>query len=175
MAASFDDDQVRAQAVDLMGQLDISATQRVTLQERLDAFLAHPEFVEARQDVGVQAVGVYRWGEGGMVVKILRGDGTLRFAGDDRVHRFEIEATSIGAQVGGSANWGVVVALGLPSKRAISGTYGGSVTTATALEETAGTFRMVHKNSGHTVYFVGIAAGLSANAAESKLVLALED
>lgn len=173
ITARYDAAGIRQAVDELSGKLSISPTQKVELREKLDAFLASEKFTGVMAGNGVQAVGVYRAGEGGLVVKIARGDGTIRFAGVGGERAFELESTSIGAQVGGSATWGVVLATGLPALEQIDGTYTGAVASATAIEETAGAVRMIHKRDRHELYFVGVAAGLSANAGEGKLVFAL--
>lgn len=169
----YDAAAIRQQVDELVGTIAISPTHRVELVERLDAFLASPKFAAVHASAGVQAVGVYRLGEGGVVVKIARGDGTMRFAGVPGNHEFELRYTSVGAQVGGSASWGVVLATGLRSLDQVDGTYNGAVASATAIEESAGAVRMSHKRDHHNLYLVGIGAGLSANAAEAQLVFAL--
>jgi len=173
ISARLDAATIRTNVQELSTRLSISATQRVELREKLDALLASPDFAAVLAHTGVQAVGVYRYGEGGLVVKIARGDGTIRFAGIEADRSFELESTSIGAQVGGSASWGVVLASGLPAVEQIDGTYRGAVASATAIEQSTGALRMTHRSAGHTLYFVGVAAGLSANAGENKLVFAL--
>jgi hypothetical protein len=173
LAARYDAAAIRQQVDELSSKLAISPTQKVELLEKLDKLLASPEFAAVLARSGVQAVGVYRAGEGGLVVKIARGSGTVRFAGVPGDRAFEIESTSIGAQVGGSASWGAVLGVGLPALEQVDGTYTGSVASATAIEESAGAVRMVHKRDRHELYFVGIGAGLSANAGEGKLVFAL--
>lgn len=173
IAGHFDAAAIRQQVNELTGKLSISPTQKVELDEKLETFLASKDFAGVLARSGVQGVGVYRSGEGGLVVKIARGNGTMRFAGIAGERSFELESTSIGAQVGGSASWGVVLATGLPALEQVDGTYTGSVASATAIEESAGAVRMVHKRDKHELYFVGIGAGLSANAGESKLVFAL--
>ena len=173
ITARYDQAAIRKQVDELGNTLGISATQRAELREKLDALLASAKFAAILARQGVQGVGVYRSGEGGLVVKIARGDGTIRFAGLANDRTFEIKSTSVGAQVGGSASWGVVLATGLPAVESIDGTYTGEVASATAIEQSAGATRMIHKRDRHELYFVGVAAGLSANAGESKLVFAL--
>lgn len=166
--------QIRGEVEDLLRGLDLSPTRRVELLDRLDAFLASREFADAVQRAPVRAVGVYHWGESGVVVKIARGDGSVRFVGDEQTRRIRLKYTSLGAQIGGSASWGVLLATGLPTLAALEGTYVGEIRSATALGESTGTLRMAHRRSGHRVYFVGVAAGLSANAADSEMVLAFD-
>lgn len=173
ISGRFDDAAIRAQVDDLSGKLSIDGPEQVVLREKLAALLEQPAFVAAMRERGVQAVGVYHWGEGGLVVKLARGSGTIRFAGVAGERSFDLEYTSIGAQVGGSASWGVVLALGLSSVEAIEGSYTGDVASATAIDQSAGVMRLDHQ--GRSLYFVGVAEGLSANAGGGKMVLALRD
>lgn len=172
--AAYTTSQIRPEIEGLLQSRDIDAVRRVELLERLDAFLASADFVAASQRTPVRAVGVYHWAEGGVVVKIARGDGSVRFVGEPSAHRIRLKYTSVGAQIGGSASWGVLLAMSLPDLAALEGTYVGEVRSATALDESAGTLRMVHRTRGHRVDFVGVAAGLSADAGESELVIAFE-
>lgn len=173
MTARYDAEAIRKHVAELSTKLAIDGPAQVELREKLDKLLADPTFVGEMNERGVQAVGVYRWGEGGLVVKIARGDGTVRFAGESTDRRFDLEYTSVGAQVGGSASWGVVLALGLPSIEGFEGSFTGDVANATAIDESAGTFTLT-KGERH-LWFVGVAEGLSANAGEGKLTLALRD
>jgi hypothetical protein len=173
LSSRYDADAIRTQVAELSSKLAIDGPARVELREKLDALLANPSFLAEMSGRGVQAVGIYRWGEGGLVVKIARGDGTVRFAGQARDRHFDLEYASVGAQVGGSASWGVVLGLGLPSVEGIEGSFTGDVASATAIDENAGTFTLSHGD--RQLWFVGVAEGLSANAGEGKLKLALRD
>ena len=55
----------------------------------------------------------------------------------------------------------------------IQGTTG-EVRSATAIDASAGILRMVHRTHGDRVYFIGVAAGLSADAGESEMVIAFD-
>lgn len=169
----FDAAAIRTHVEALSGKLSIDGPEQVVLREKLDGLLAQPAFVTAMHDRGVQAVGVYHWGEGGLVVKLARGSGTVRFAGVPGDRGIELEYTSVGAQIGGSASWGVVLALGLSSVEAIEGSYTGDVASATAIDQSTGVLRLDHQ--GRSLYFVGVAEGLSANAGGGKMVLALRN
>ncbi len=173
LAERFDAAAIRTQVEQLSSKLDIDGPAQVELREKLDALLHDEGFTKELETRGVQAVGVYRWGEGGLVVKIARGDGTVRFAGAPGERRFDLELTSVGAQIGGSASWGVVLALGLPSVEGIEGTFKGDVASATAIDESTGAIELSHGE--RRLFFVGVAEGLSANAGGAKLTLALRE
>lgn len=172
--AAYTTPQIRSEVEDLLRGLTIDATRRVELLERLDTFLAGDEFVGQSQHAPVRAVGVYHWAEGGVVVKIARGDGRVRFIDAPAAHRIRLKYTSVGAQIGGSSSWGVLLATNLPDLAALEGTYVGEVRSATAIDASAGILRMVHRTHGDRVYFIGVAAGLSADAGESEMVIAFD-
>lgn len=173
---AFTADEIRRTVNELLSTTSsgIDALQRTELRERLDAFLSGEAFAAATRRTPVKAVGLYRFGEGGVVVKIARGEGDLRFVADPKTHHFRLKYTSIGAQVGGSISRGVLLALGAPTVSALEGTYVGEIRSATALDRTTGAPSFVHRTSGHRLCFIGVATGLSANVGESELVLAFD-
>jgi hypothetical protein len=162
--AKFDDATIRAEAAALADRLSIDRVQRTELLARLDDVLASPAFVSESARAPVRAVGVYRQGEGGLVVKVGRGDGLIRTADAQGGEPFVIDSLGAGAVVGGSARWGIVLALGLDRAADLEGKYAGVVKSATALDESVGAVRMKHRQRSHTLWFVGVAEGLSANA-----------
>lgn len=136
---------------------------------RLDELLADEDFKAASANAPVRAVGVYRYGAGGFVVKLGRGDGRIRVVGSDADQPFVIDLRGAGAMVGGSASWGVVLALGLGRAADLEGKYAGAGATATALDESTGAMRMDHRTYAHELWLVGIGEGLSANAGHEGL------
>jgi len=173
--ARFSIEEVRVKANTLTKQMEFPAVRRAEIEERLDRLLDHDEFRRVMEERGVGAVGAYRLGEGGAVVKVTDGDGILAVPGGEETRRFEFKSTSFGAVVGGSAGWGVVLLVGLDGAAAAAGKYRGSVKGATALEESGGVAKFDHETAGHSIYFVGTSAGLSANAGKAKLTFAYED
>jgi hypothetical protein len=173
--ARFTVDEVRAKADALAKQMEFPAVRRAEIEEKLDKLLGHEDFRGAMERRGIGAVGAYRLGEGGAVVKVTDGDGMLAVAGVETTRKFEFKSTSFGAVVGGSAGWGVVLFVGLDGADSAPGKYRGSVKGATAIDESGGVSKFDHEAAGHSIYFVGTATGLSANAGKAKLTLAYED
>lgn len=173
--ARFLIDELRAKASTLTKQMDFPAVRRAEIEERLAKLLDSDEFREVMEERGVGAVGAYRLGEGGAVVKVMDGDGVLAVRGAEQTRRFEFKATSFGAVVGGSASWGVVLLVGLDEAESAAGKYRGSVKGATALDESEGVARYDHETAGHSIYFIGTSAGLSANAGKAKLTFSYAD
>jgi hypothetical protein len=167
--ASFDAAQIREHAATLADDLDIDRVQRSDLLARLDDLLADEDFKAESERDPVRAVGVYHWGQGGFVVKFGRGEGRIRMASSGLEQPFVIDLRGAGAMVGGSASWGIVLALGLDTAAALEGKYAGTEASATALDETAGAVRMKHRNRDHELWFIGVAEGLSANAGAESL------
>lgn len=173
--ARFTVDQVRAQADTLTKQMEFPAVRRAEIEQRLDDVLGHDELRATLERRGIGAVGAYRLGEGGAVVKVTDGDGILALPGSETTRKFAFKSTSFGAVVGGSAGWGVVLFVGLDGADEAAGKYRGSVKGATALDESSGVSKFDHETAGHSIYFVGTATGLSANAGKAKLTFAYED
>lgn len=162
--ASLDDAQIRQSAAELADDLDIDGAQRSELMTKLDTLLADDTFEAERGRDPVRAIGVYRYGAGGFVVKVGRGDGRIRTADGSGAQPFVIDLRGAGAMVGGQSSWGVVLALGLDSAAELEGKYAGLDATATALDETTGALRLEHRAHHHELWFVGVGEGLSANA-----------
>ncbi len=165
----FDDATIRADATKLADELSIDRVQRTQLLAKLDEVLASPAFASESARAPVRAVGVYRHGEGGLVVKVGRGSGIVRTADSGWEESFVIDSLGAGAVVGGSANWGIVLAFGLDRASDLEGKYAGVVKSATALDENVGVVRMKHRDRSHTLWFIGIAEGLAANAGGEEL------
>lgn len=166
---SFDEGTIRAEAAKLSDELAIDRVQQTELLARLDEVLASGAFASASKRAPVRAVGVYRRGEGGLVVKVGRGDGLVRTADDGWTESFVIDSLGAGAVVGGSASWGIVLAFGLERAADLEGKYVGVVKSATALDESVGALQMKHRQRNHTLWFIGIAEGLAANAGGEEL------
>jgi hypothetical protein len=173
--ARFTIDEVRAQADRLTKQMEFPAVRRAEIEERLDKLLGHDDLRATFERQGIGAVAAYRLGEGGAVVKVTNGDGILAVPGSETPRKFAFKSTSFGAVVGGSAGWGVVLFVGLVGTDMAPGKYRGSVKGATAIDESSGVSKFDHETAGHSIYFVGTATGLSANAGKAKLTFAYED
>jgi len=168
----YDAEAIRTEVTALADELDIDREQRDELMGRLAVMLRDPEFAAEMRRKQVQGVGVYHRREGGLLVKVGRGDGRIRFAGDAREYPFVLSSSSAGALVGGSASSGVVLALGLADTTDIEGKYSGKVRSTTAMDASKGALHVEHMDGDAELWFVGVAEGLSANAGIEEVKLA---
>ena len=153
-----------------MSTIDLSSVDQAKLLEQLDALLAHSDFVEKARTYGVQAVGVFRSAEGGLVVKYQKGSGFVDVAGGRQGAPLDLESYSVGAVAGGSATQGVVVFVGAPDELALNGEYKGAVAQAAAVtESTTSVVTLQHQKHGHYAYIVSIGQGLTADAGGAKI------
>lgn len=173
-AASYSDEEILAIARELATSLAWDDVRRAQVDTELRKLFQHPNYRRVREGAGIHAVGAYRLGEGGVVVKIVRGEGVLRTrAGADRT--FELKATSFGAVVGGKGSWGIVLISGLRTVEDVAGTYAGTVAAATAVETSTGALELRHEAAAPVMFMTGASAGLSADAGKTSLTIALTD
>jgi hypothetical protein len=123
----------------------------------------------------VAAVVAYQMGEGGLIVKVKKGKGAVRFrrGGDAGL---TLKSVSVGANVGGSSEWGVGVVVDLQKDAAFGGKYKGKMTGATAGDASVAV-NDLHRSdtadptAAHRLILIGSASGLSANAGEAELTI----
>ncbi len=113
----------------------------------------------------------YQMGEGGLIIKVKKGKGAVYFRrGGD--HDFELKSLSVGANVGGSSEWGVGILVDLGSEGAFGGKYKGSIKGATAGDASLSVTDLHRSDTSdpamaHRFILIGSATGLSANAGEA--------
>lgn len=171
-----------AQAVETARALAQKAGMTVDKQEvlfkRLDK---HFESIVSKHDgKPISGVIAYQMGEGGLIVKVKKGKGFIRFHGDKEDHAIELKSVSVGANVGGSSEWGVGLVFGLSDRPFFGGDYSGTTRGATAGEASTNTTdlakaKAVDPAEYHQIVLLGTAAGLSANAGSAKLTIRLVD
>ena len=177
---AFSDKEVHAAADSLAREFKMPDIKRVEVLERLREILAHDGFKRARGNGAVRGIVAYTIGEGGLVVKFLSGRGLVAFKGRKDRPRLSFKSTSVGAQIGGSKEWGVGLIMDLSDASHLGGTYTGSVKGAIA----ATTGKMVSRlerskppspEMGHELWLIGTAEGLSANFGTTRLTIAVRD
>jgi len=126
----------------------------------------------------IQGVLVFRSGEGGFIVKFMKGDGLVSFKGGKQAGPLSISSWSAGALVGGSATWGVGLVLGLQDVSHFGGEYGGEVKTATAGDATTPNGLWLQPaddeegKKAHDLLLILSARGLSAGIGRAKMTIA---
>jgi hypothetical protein len=121
----------------------------------------------------VRGVFVYSSGEGGFVVKYMKGDGLASFRNGRQKGTIFLSSWSAGAIIGGSASWAVGLVMGLQKESDFGGDYTGKLLTATAADETApGAIHLTSQKEGkaiHELYILVSSRGLTADAGGTKL------
>jgi len=121
----------------------------------------------------VRGLFAYQMGEGGLIVKVKKGRGRVRFVGSREDREIELTSVTWGAQIGGSSEWGFGLVLGLGDDSYFGGKYDGKSIGATAATASTNTTELRRKGSNtqedHRLVLIGAAAGLSANAAGATL------
>ena len=121
----------------------------------------------------VRAVMVYSSGEGGFVVKYMKGDGRISFKNGRQNGTIFLSSWSAGAIIGGSATWAVGLVMGLQKESDFGGDYTGKLLQATAADETAPNAMYLSSgkegNAFHSLYILVSSRGLTADAGGTKL------
>ena len=121
----------------------------------------------------VRGVFVYSSGEGGFVVKYMKGDGLASFKNGRRKGTIFLSSWSAGAIVGGAATWAVGLVMGLQKESDFGGDYTGKLLQATAADETVpSAIHLTSQKEGtatHELYILVSSRGLTADAGGTKL------
>ncbi len=164
---SFDRPAIDLALRALADQIAMPWDQRQAVETRLHELLADGKW---KQEIGsqpIQGVIAYHLGEGGLIIKVKKGTGRVRFLSGEE-HELVLKGVTAGAQVGGSSEWGVGLIVGLPDTGSFGGSYQG--TTVSAGLATLGTgisqLTLKHKANApfHSIYLVSTASGATANA-----------
>ncbi len=162
---------------ELAPKIGMPADRQAVLLERLSKSM--PEVIAQHEDASVDAIFVYQIGEGGLLVKVRKGKGVVRFYGAKNERNLRFKSVTVGAQIGGSSEWGVGLVLGLKRPEFFGGDYKGSSKGATAVEASINTSELSKSKTKdltmlHRIVMIGTAAGLSANAAFDTLKIIVD-
>lgn len=168
-ADNFSKAEVLDTAKELAKQVRMPSDTRHQVLKKLKKVLRQKRFRR------IQGVFAYQIGEGGFLVKFLKGSGQARIKGADKTWRIGLEATSFGAQVGGSSEWGIGLITNLDDPKHFGGIYKGSKKGAVAIETGLTIARMFQDDPDeeHDLYFIGASKGLSAGVATAKLTISV--
>jgi hypothetical protein len=128
----------------------------------------------------VSAVFVYRSTEAGLIYKRRSGHGTIAFKNTSDQVPLRLSGSSFGASIGGSAEWGIGLVLGLKENRHFGGNYEGDEMGATAADSTVPSVACfsnaayVEAGNAHEVLIIVTARGLSAGLSKGKITLTPE-
>jgi len=165
--------EVLATAGRLAQQIAMPADKRALVEKRLAALMEDAHFQAKYKSVPIRGVLAYQMGEGGFVVKVKKGHGLAKLEGQAGDVKLVLKGVTVGAQIGGSSEWGLGLVLGLSSPRVFGGDYSGDTATATMAASGTGMMELTSKQAAdaHKVYLIGTASGASANAGGGKLTI----
>jgi hypothetical protein len=144
-----------------------------SLINALKASYDDPWFKAQIKKQPVRGVFVYSSGEGGFVVKYMKGDGLASFKNGRRKGTIFLSSWSAGAIIGGAATWAVGLVMGLQKESDFGGDYTGKLLQATAADETVpSAIHLTSQKEGtatHELYILVSSRGLTADAGGTKL------
>ena len=139
----------------------------------LQASYDDPWFKTLIKKQPVRGVFVYSSGEGGFVVKYMKGDGLASFKNGRQNGTIYLSSWSAGAIIGGAATWAVGLVMGLQNQSDFGGDYTGKLLQATAADETAPNAMYLSSRkegqASHSLYILVSSRGLTADAGGTKL------
>lgn len=174
-AGSFDPLEAVAAAGELASKLGMPPDRRIMVQQRMREVLTTPRFQSKYAGMTIRGVFAYQMGEGGLIIKVKKGRGLLRWKDSPRELRLELKSVTVGAQIGGSSEWGLaVIASAKDVSRGFGGDYGGGTVAAT-MGGAGATMMELTNQTGHAphhkLYLLGTASGASANAGGGRLTI----
>lgn len=163
--AGFTGQEIEFETRSLVNKMEISRDISYKLKNRLSAALKDPVINEAVNSWGVDAVFVFSSGEGGVLIKYRAGEGLVSFFDGRKACPIYIKSWSIGALIGGAAQWGVGLVVGRADEGDFGGYYKGALRSATALEAATTGIQYYSRPRGggrHEIYLITTGRGLSA-------------
>src|SRR5258706_2517697 len=146
-AQSYSADEAAQTAEELARQLGMPDDKRITVGVRFRDVLTSERFRAKYAGMQLRGVFAYQMGEGGLIVKVKKGRGLLRWKGSAHELHLELKSVTVGAQIGGSSEWGLaVIASAKDVTRGFGGDYSGG--TVAASMGGAGTTMMELTNTG---------------------------
>jgi hypothetical protein len=170
----YSDEEIVSVANQLAKQLAMPEDKRETAKSRLATVLKDPKWRAKHGDLPVRGVFAYQMGEGGVIVKVKKGKGLLRWQSGGSAS-LQLKSVTVGAQIGGSSEWGFGLVLGIGNPDLFGGDYDGSTVSATMGGVGTNMMELTRKNAvgpaAHKVYLIGASSGASANAGGGKLTI----
>ena len=176
----YTNDQVITITRDLGQKIEMSDLKISDLVENFKQVCNQDEYKEATKNKAISAVFVYRATEAGLIYKKMSGSGFILFRQNGKSSRIKLESSSLGAQIGGSAEWGLGLVIGLKDPENFGGAYSGQKRSATAMDSTIARGEVfsnsssVESNRAHDIMLILTGRGLSAGKSKSKIIITLE-
>lgn len=171
-AGGYARDEVLGLLASLGAKHDMSRQKLQDLSKALTRFMEGADFQRLTSTRPVRGVLVYQGAEAGLVVKFMSAEGLVSLKGGHQAAKVSLRSVSAGAQIGGSAMWGVALLLGLAREADLGGDYTGAITGATAADETAQhPLVLTQEGKPQVLWLVNAGRGLSAGAGGVKLTV----
>lgn len=177
-AAGYTQAQIISIAKELGKKQNMLPDKLQDLMKNLKKALKTSQFKEMVKSQPVNAVFVFHAGEGGLLVKFMTGEGLISFESGKQAANIHLRSWSAGAQIGGSAVWGIGLVMGLKNISHFGGDYTGKIKSATAADETTVNGAVLSlsdcedEKKCHDIYVVHSARGLSAEVGWAKMTIA---
>lgn len=157
----------------MLKEIKLGDSVRGDVLVRLKEMLADPEFAPKLTDPGVNAVGVFQFGSGGLVLSGGAGSGLISFADGSQSVPFDTQAFAMGFTAGGQNTFGVLVVTGLDHEEKFTDGYNFTGHGGTVGETSYRMGNAKPDRGTHEVQFCGsgIGVGGSAAAATGEMVL----
>jgi hypothetical protein len=178
--SGYTNDEIIAIARDLGQKIEMSDLKISNLVENFKQVCKRDEFKQAAKDKAISAVFVYRATEAGLIYKKMSGGGFVFFKQNGKSSKIKLDSSSLGAQIGGSAEWGLGLVIGLKNPEDFGGAYSGRRKSATAMDSTTAWGEVfsnsssAESNKAHDIILILTGRGLSAGNSRGKLVITLE-
>ncbi len=173
VAAEYSKEEILSRARYLALQKEMPPDKIRWLINAVKAAYEDPWFKEHIRQKPIRGVLVYSSGEGGFVVKYMKGDGLVSFKNGRQTGRIFLSSWSAGAIIGGAATWAFGLVMGLEKESHFGGSYTGKLLGATAADETApAALYLTSQKEGratHELYILVSSRGLTADAGGTKL------
>ncbi len=174
--AGYTTKEVLSQGKAMAKALEMPLSERQIVLRRLESLVKEATFKSKAKKMGIRGVFAFQMGEGGFIVKVKEGKGRIVFKGENKTLIMALDATTVGAQIGGSSQWGLGVVLGLDQPKNFGGKYQGESYNATAGNKGVLTSTLKPKDAEdyHEVVLLATAKGLSAGAAGDWINIAVD-
>jgi hypothetical protein len=176
----YTQDEIISITKDLGKKVDMSEDRIGDLVRNFSLVSEQDEFKAATKGRAISAVFVYRSTEAGLLYKRMSGHGFVTFR-QGKTAKIKLTSSSLGAQIGGSAEWGLGLVIGLNDFSHFGGNYAGRKKSATAADSTTA-WGDIFSNSGysesskiHDICFILTGRGLSAGIGKGKITISLEE
>jgi hypothetical protein len=176
--AGYTDGEAVKLAGELSSKLGLDQEKQLAIHSKLEKWMAEKRDDRKFGNQPIAGVFAYKLGEGGLIVKVQRGKGLVRFYGEERNHPIRLTGVGAGASAGGSSESGIGVILGPASPVSFGGTYAMTQTGAAAADTGGSATELSRKTaSGEKtrVVLLGTASGLSAGAQGGEITINVTD